>query len=328
MLLRNRKQLSKMIALATSMLLMLVVFAACVPEEKNGNLKISFEESQPRVLAPAISLDATSYTVSGNGPYNSSFNKTTTDSPLQINHLESGEWIITVDAYNAEGTRIATGTNSVNVSAGETASLNILLLPPAGTGSFLVDVFWDDAVVSNPVIESRLTSSSGNILELSANQVNAGHSEISDSTISTGYYTMVLQLLESGEVIAGAVEAVRIFNGEQTTGEFTFNEFNLPTGGVEVIADPDLQEPLTITLSGAVDSIVYGSTMTVTADAGGVADVQYTWYLNGVSQTSGTSSYTTDSTLSPGLYRLDVIGFTADGSRAGSVTHNFTVTES
>ena len=256
MLLRNRKLLSKMIALTMSTLLILLFFAACAPAEKNGNLKISFEEAQARVLAPAISLDAASYTVSGNGPYNSSFNESTTDSPLQINSLETGEWIITVDAYNAEGTRIATGTNSVNVTSGETASLNILLLPPAGTGSLLVDVFWDDSVVSDPVIESRLTSSSGNTLELSANQVDTGHSEISDSTISTGYYTMVLQLVESGEVIAGAVEVVRIFDGEQTSGEFTFNEFNLPSGGVEVIVAPDLQEPLTITLSGAVDSIV------------------------------------------------------------------------
>ena len=68
--------------------------------------------------------------------------------------------------------------------------------------------------------------------------------------------------------------------------------------------------------------------MTVTAEAGGVTDVHYTWYLNGVSQESGTSTYTTNSALSPGLYRLDVTGFTADGTRAGSTTHNFTVTES
>ncbi len=324
MLLTNKTKLSVMIALTAVMLLL---FAACVPEEKNGNLKISFEDAEARVLAPAISLDATSYTVSGNGPYNSSFNESTTESPLEVSYLEAGEWIITVDAYNVDGTRIATGTNSVMVQAGETASLNILLLPPAGTGSLVVDVFWDDTVIANPVIESQLTSSSGNSLQLTANQVEAGHSEISDSTISSGYYTMALQLLESGEVVAGAVEAVRIFDGEQTSGEYTFNEFNLPSGGIDVIADPDMQEPLTITLTGAVDTLAYGNIMTVTADAGEVTDVVYTWYLNGVSQGTG-STYTTDSTLSPGQYRLDVVGFTSDGTRAGSTTHNFTVTES
>jgi hypothetical protein len=87
-----------------------------------------------------------------------------------------------------------------------------------------------------------------------------------------------------------------------------------------------MENPLTITLTGTVSQLVYGETMTVTADAGSVTDVNYTWYRNGVSQATG-ASYTTDSTLAPGSYRLDVIGFTADGSRAGSASHSFTVVE-
>lgn len=324
MLLNNKKLLPTVAALTV---LLLIIFTGCVPQEENGSLKVSFEDAEARTLTPAISLDPASYTVSGNGPYDSSFTETTADSPLQVNYLDAGEWIITVDAFNASGTRIATGTNSVTVTAGETATLNILLLPPAGTGSLQVDVFWDDSVVANPVIEPQLITSSGSTLALTASQVAAGHSEISESTLSTGYYTFSLQLLDSGEVIAGAVEAVRVLNGELTSGQYTFDEFNMPDGGVDITIDPDLQEPLNITLSGTVDSYVYGNSMTVTADAGSATNVNYTWYLNGVSQGTG-SSYTTESTLAPGQYRLDVIGFTTDGSQAGSTTHNFTVTES
>lgn len=324
MLLNNKKMLTMTAAL---MVLLLILFTGCVPQEENGSIKVSFQDAEARTLTPAISLDPASYTVSGNGPYDSSFTETTSDSPLQVSYLDAGEWIITVDAFNASGTRIATGTNSVSVTAGDTATLHILLLPPAGTGSLQVDVFWDDTVVANPVIESQLIASSGATLPLAANQVEAGHSEISESTLSTGYYTFSLQLLDAGEVVAGAVEAVRVLDGELTSGQYTFNEFNMPDGDVEIIIDPDLQEPLNITLSGTVASYVYGNTMTVTADAGSVTDVNYTWYLNGVSQGTG-SSYTTASTLAPGQYRLDVVGFTTDGSQAGSTTHTFTVTES
>ena len=313
--------------MAALVALLLILFTGCALQEENGSIKVSFKDAEARTLTPAISLEPVSYTVSGNGPYDSSYTETTSDSPLLASYLDAGEWTFTVDAFNASDTRIATGTGSVSVSAGETAVLHILLLPPAGTGSLEVDVFWDDIVVANPVIDSQLIASSGSNLSLTANQVEAGHSEITESTLSTGYYTFTLQLIDSGEVVAGAVEAVRVLDGELTSGQYTFNEFNMPDGDVDIAIDPDLQEPLNITLTGVVDSYVYGGTMTVTADAGSVTEVNYTWYLNGVSQGTG-SSYTTASTLAPGQYRLDVVGFTTDGSQAGSTTHTFTVTES
>ena len=55
-------------------------------------------------------------------------------------------------------------------------------------------------------------------------------------------------------------------------------------------------------------------------------NVIYTWYINGESRAIG-DSYTLGSDLAVGTYRLDVTAFTADGSRAGSATHTFTVLE-
>ena len=67
--------------------------------------------------------------------------------------------------------------------------------------------------------------------------------------------------------------------------------------------------------------------MTVTASAPGeTGNVVYAWYLNGESKAAG-ESYTLGSALDPGIYRLDVTAFLADGSRAGSATHTFHVEE-
>ena len=63
--------------------------------------------------------------------------------------------------------------------------------------------------------------------------------------------------------------------------------------------------------------------MTVTAgvpeDTGSVT---CTWYLNGLSQATG-SSCTLGAGLSQGSYRLDVTVMSADGNRPGSATHTF-----
>lgn len=53
-------------------------------------------------------------------------------------------------------------------------------------------------------------------------------------------------------------------------------------------------------------------------------NVTYVWYINGDALATG-ASYTTPSDLIVGVYKLDVISFTADGSRAGSTTYTFRI---
>lgn len=70
-----------------------------------------------------------------------------------------------------------------------------------------------------------------------------------------------------------------------------------------------------------------GRFMTVEASVPAkTGNVVYVWFVNGESRATG-SSYPTSSDLFFGVYRLDVVAFTADGSRAGSATHTFIVTE-
>lgn len=323
--------LKKAAMLPTVLLTVLVVltglFAGCVPPADRGTLELNFvENTGSRMLSPELDLGVVSYRVRGVGPFGNSFEKITSVTPFEIAYLEHGEWSITVDAYNTEGVRVATGNSNVLVSAGETISLHIQLRPPQGTGSLLLDVYWNDAVISDPVIEAQLISAGGLSTSLNPGLVEPAHAQIEEPSLATGYYTCMIQLYEEATVVAGAVEAVCIFDSEQTTGEFQFDEVNVPAGGVDLEIDTDLQEPLTISLSGTVESFVVGQTMTVLAEADTTEDVNFTWYLNGVPGGTG-ASYTSASGLAPGFYRLDVIGFTTDGLQAGSTSHSFTVTE-
>ncbi|HNY22989.1 MAG TPA: hypothetical protein PKO22_12660, partial [Treponemataceae bacterium] len=48
---------------------------------------------------------------------------------LTINDLAEGEWVLTVDAYDSSGTKVATGLTNVTIVAGKTAAASVVLSP-------------------------------------------------------------------------------------------------------------------------------------------------------------------------------------------------------
>ncbi len=86
-----------------------------------------------------------------------------------------------------------------------------------------------------------------------------------------------------------------------------------------------MNDPIEVTMSGQVAEVGVGGFITVEASVPAeTGNVVYVWFINGESKATG-SSYTTQPDLLVGLYRLDVVAFTADGSRAGSATHSFRI---
>jgi 6-phosphogluconolactonase len=293
---------------------------------RGGSLSIQLTNNiNARTLLPPIDMNAASFTVSGTGPGGATFSQTTNGGSVTVGDLAFGSWSVTVNALNAGGTIIGSGQATVTVHTGQTSTVDISVVPLGGNGTLNLSVTWTASQVDSPSIQATLTPPSGPAIPLSFS-VSGNQATYSSTTIPAGYQTLTLQLLDNNIPVMGAVEVARIVAGQTTTGSYAFTNVNQPGGSIMVNITPAMADPIPVSISGVSSTITAGTSITATASVSdGTTGVVYVWYLNGVSQTTG-SGYTLGSALAPGNYRLDVTAYTADGTRAGSGTTSFQVT--
>ena len=297
-------------------------------QDDTGSMEVNLDSVSTLSLLPSIDMTVDSYRLEGSGPDGATFTETTTGSSIVLENLATGTWTVTVIGVNPSGTDIASGSGQTDVTADSTASVSVTVQPYEGTGSLDVSVTWPSADVDSPSVEGSLIASDGTSQSLSFTVDSTGTASYSSSSVSTGYYTLSVQLTDGGTAVAGAAETTRVAESATTSGSIDFTSVNEPSGDVDVTIDPDLDQPLDVTLSGTTSSIALGGSMTVSASVSNAdgQTISYDWYLNGAFQ-STSDSITVGSSLDPGTYRLDVIAFTDDGTRSGSASHTFTVTE-
>jgi hypothetical protein len=285
---------------------------------RGGSLSIQLTNNiNARTLLPSIDMNAASFTISGTGPGGASFSQTTSGGSVTVSDLAFGSWSVTVNALNPGGTIIGSGQTTVAVHTGQTTTVDISVVPLAGNGTLSLIVTWPTAQVDSPSIQATLTPPSGPVIPLSFS-VSGTQATYSSTTIPAGYQTLTLQLLDNNIPVMGAVEVARIVAGQTTTGSYAFTNVNQPGGSVQVNITPAMADPIPVSISGVSSTITAGASMTATASVSdGTTNVIYVWYLNGVSQGTG-SSYTLGSALAAGYYRLDVTAYTADGTRAAA----------
>ncbi len=197
-----------------------------------------------------------------------------------------------------------------------------------GNGTINLGVSWTASNVQSPSITAQLLGSSGTQIPL-AFTLGTGSASCQNTSIPSGYYTLSIQLFDSGVLVMGAVEVARIVSAQTTTGTFDFTQAGTGAGSIAVGITPVISDPLAVTFTGQVAALTLGSSMTITAAvAGNVGNVVYVWYVNGQSQGIGSNtnpSLALGSALPVGVYRLDLTAFTANGLRAGTATYNFKV---
>ncbi len=295
---------------------------------KGATLLLSIAGNTSKTLLPAIDMNIASYDVSGTGPSGQTFSQSTTQTSDEITGLVAGVWNVTVAALNASGQNIGMGSSSVTLSSTDPVSLAITVTPIQGNGTVSLTTTWPASEVQVPSLSASLLPAAGTAIPVSYT-MSSGTATATNSTVPSGYYTLSQTLLDNGVLVAGAVEVVRVVAGQTTSGTFDFSNLNMvdPTIGVDIT--PAMNDPLTVTISGASASLTVGGTMTVSAGVTGyTGNVTYVFYLNGQAKANGTTaspSWTFGSDLAAGNYRLDVTAFSADGLRAGSATSTFTV---
>ncbi len=297
------------------------------PGAGRGSLTVNIVSLGVKTILPGIDMNPSTYVVSGAGPGGAAFSVDDVNTSVTISDLEFGPWTITVDAKNSDGIVIARGNTSITLHTGENQVLDITVIPLDGFGTLDLSVLWNAGEVEIPAVESELVLSSGTTMDLDFTIVADGSALSTGNTVPTGYHSVVVKLLDNGIVVMGALDIVRVVKDQTTSGTFEFYAINQPGGIIDIHITPELQEPISVTITGQTATLVEGETMTLTASAPPeVGSVVYAWYLNGQSVAAG-STYTAGNGLSVGVYRVDVTAFTTDGKRAGSATHSFAVEE-
>jgi hypothetical protein len=308
-----------------------LIFIGCpnpIVGTNTGSLTINVGDAVSRTLIPAISMEPTSYDISGTGPGGATFAQTITgSSSLTIDKLAFGDWTVSVTARNAKGTAIGAGANTTTVHSNATSTVNVTVKPYDGFGTLNLQLGWTASQVQTAQVESSLLPFSGpaRVLDFAVDSA-AGTANFSASDVATGYHTLTLKLKDNGYLTMGAVDIVRIVKDQATSGSYVFSNINQATGTLQVNVTPEMADPLLVSISGASATKPADQSMSLGGSVSNYSDnVAYVWYVNGDAVGTG-ASYSFGTTWAQGHYRIDLTAFSADGKRAGSASANVQVT--
>ncbi|MCP4131130.1 MAG: hypothetical protein GY754_09135, partial [bacterium] len=172
-------------------------FSSGTSETDTGKLFLDISMGNSKTLLPGIDMVPAEYAVTGVGPGDNQFNVSGANSSVELTELAFGEWTVTVDALNAEGTVIARGSETITVHTGELTTANIVVSPLEGDGTLDLTLQWNAADTETPSIEAQLVDSSGTVRDLSFVINNGNTGVFTDTAVAAGYYTLVVKLLDN-----------------------------------------------------------------------------------------------------------------------------------
>ena len=292
-----------------------------------GAIAFQVNASAAKILVPNIDMVIASYTYAGTGPSGATFSATATATGYTASNLVQGSWTVTVNGLNAAGTVIDTGSATVSVVTGQTATVNINVAPIVGNGTLTVTLNWPAALISIPQITASLASASGTVTPLAFSAPANGTSTYT-GTVKNGYYTLSIQLLDNGQLVMGSVEIARIVTGQTTTGTYNYTSINVGKGSIIVNITPAITNPIPVTVTGAVATVATGTPVNLSASVPAGNTVTYVWYVNGASVGTGATFAlnTATSPLSVGSYRVDCVALSTNGQNGGDSTFFVNVT--
>ena len=309
---------SAILAIAAAALLVFLLGCSLTPSASDtGSLVLTFAQSGvkgAKDFLPPVDMNIASWDVQGSGPGGATFSQLgVTSSTLTVSSLATGNWTISVDAWNGatpSPQKIAWGSVGVAISGGQTASATVTCTPLSGTGTLVVNISWPSGIIVSPFISASLAPQGGSPaafpLALAVDGLSAGGS---DPACPAGYYSLSLTIKDGAQEVYWLTSVVRIIAGSTTTATITVTapEITRAVGGVNLAVTPDLQNPITINFSGQQAVLAQGSSMTVTAAASMPVDT-YQWYLNNTTMAGATGpSLTLGSSLQLGNYSLDLV---------------------
>lgn len=285
---------------------------------RDTEILILFSSPPGKTIAPDLDMEISSLLVRGEGP-GSTFEKTAENRMCTVRGVEPGEWVISAEAFNNGGIQVGEGLAAVTVREKETVSLEIIITPMGGYGSFSAAVSWSEIIVSDPSLIMSLKNSDGVLYEPAVVIADSAASAEQDN-IPGGYYLLDCTLYDGEEKTASLREVVRIAAGQTTEADIELRTTTGSGGIFEVTFVDNMLMPLELVLSVWAGRAFRGEVLhpevTALEDPGGI---EYKWYCNGTLVGEG-SECTLDTSLLDDMNRLDITAFTSGGDRGGSLT--------
>lgn len=225
-----------------------------------------------------------------------------------------------MDGYNSDSEKIATAQAAATVARNATAALTMVLRPLEGTGTLSVGLSWTDSqgVLADPVATVVIRDEEGEaiqgISEPVALTINGQTAAVEVTNLPTGWYEVTVSLKDGNTTAWQGVFALRVVDGQTTTGTVAIPESQIQvgpgTGIVAITIQEDMDDPLLVGFSGMPGSVEAGNTVTLTSTGSYSGNEQYRWYINGVRQegqatSSFSHTFTTTGTHTVSLLVLD-----------------------
>ena len=207
------------------LILSLSAFSCMNPLAAGGTGTLTVDYSAPlRTIEPTPAVYKTvSYTVKGSGPNGARFDGgSLTATRFTIDSLAAGDWLVTVQGFNAAGHAVAQADVAVRIFGNETSSVAATLNRQAGDGTLDLSINWN-LVQEFDAASGTLTTANGTaemiFMTLNDTKTGARFTALKPA----GDYVLNLNLSRNGTSYGSVVETVRIFKDATSAANLTRN---------------------------------------------------------------------------------------------------------
>ncbi|NCB02230.1 MAG: hypothetical protein EOM67_08705 [Spirochaetia bacterium] len=315
-------------------LLMVIIggalFVGCAEQGTTANLKvrlndaISNQNNSRSMYSPiGEGLDIFGYILEGSGPNDQTLTITTSSAQVDINGLVIGTWTLLVTAINQQGTALATGEKTFQLST-KNNTVDVMIDTLIGSGSLDVTFSWGEEVFDDIEFTLGIKKQTGPLVDVSEEVTifELSSSAMYEAFLDAGVYEMFYSIYSNGTKLTGGVDVIRILDSKETIAN------------VDIIIKKTTPEATGLTIQNNFGRSIFGSitgvadielphtqiTASFEDETEGPHSYQITWYLDGEYLSTGSTAQFSTYT---GTHRLDAIAQGTLIGNMGSTTKHF-----
>ena len=309
----------------------LLLLAGCKEESHFSTLRLEIDKGTRTISPNESSMEICCYKIILTDPNGDEWGERLTyHSYCSFDDLYPGKWKIEVYGQNTSRESLAYGAIEVTLKEGDNSAyveVNQLI----GKGSLDVRITWDPSKVQNPELSLFLAKQGEKEEKIATPTLDKikGEALLILNNLDSGSYTLRGELYSGNAAVGGFAEAIRISNGETSTGTIIMVKSGLPESNESITVSDMTSIPLEADIEGVNQLVPVNSKLSASLNIKtknvSQNDISVSWYIDGILVHNGQSlSYVA---AEKGLHRIDAIYSTATVGSSGSSTTLFTVVD-